>query len=68
MRINQPSEKKVIDNDSNIELNLCELLGIDVEGIAVKLAMESDMKGDASSEEHNKNLESNSKRLSLLLE
>ena len=29
-------------NGANVELNLCELLGIDVEGIAYKLAMSED--------------------------
>jgi hypothetical protein len=32
--------------DANVDLNLCELLGIDVEGIALKLAMEDQDSSD----------------------
>jgi len=50
LRIGQ-KEAKFQDNDSSVELNLCELLGIDVEAIAMKLAMEStDMDGQVSHE------------------
>jgi hypothetical protein len=54
-----------------VELNLCELLGIDVEAIALRLALEdeeSDMNLTSPTSEHEKNLEENEQRLSLLMD
>ena len=66
LRINQ-KEKVVEELDQNVELNLCELLGIDVEGIALRLAMEdeetSDIVQTSQASEHNRNLEENEARL-----
>lgn len=41
LRLHQADNNCDLENDmgGNVELNLCELLGIDVEGIAYKLAM-----------------------------
>jgi hypothetical protein len=53
--------------DQNVELNLCELLGIDVEGIALGLAMEDEESSDivqaSPASNHNRNLEENEVRL-----
>ena len=66
LRINQ-KEKVVEELDQNVELNLCELLGIDVEGIALRLAMEdeetSDIVQTSQASDHNRNLEENEARL-----
>ena len=68
LRINQKEKPEDLD----LDLNLCELLGIDVEGIALKLALEDDENSDMSPtspvSEHNRNLEDNEARLQLLMD
>ena len=54
------------DDESNVELNLCELLGIDVESIAYNLAMESDTQSEEISE-HTRNFEDNAMRIKSLI-
>lgn len=59
--------------EQNVEINLCELLGIDVEGIAYRLAMEEEDTSDIQQttspvSEHDRNLEENAMRLQMLMD
>jgi hypothetical protein len=72
LRINQCEKTVEQEMDQNVEINLCELLGIDVEGIALKLAMEdetsTDMNQTSPTSDHDRNLEENTERLSMLMD
>lgn len=63
LRINQKEKPEELD----VDLNLCQLLGIDVEGLALKLALEDDQNSDmdptSPASEHNRNLDDNEARL-----
>lgn len=50
LRIKQ-GEGKAVDEDPNVEQNLCKLLGIDVEGLALKLAQGIDPWADQEDSE-----------------
>ena len=67
LRINQKEKP----DDLDVDLNLCQLLGIDVEALALKLALEDDQNSDMAPtspvSQHNRNLDNNEARLQLLM-